>query len=271
MLRDDLLGYPLNGSKHRKYLGLFQEIATKQPECVVIYGSINSNHFVMAIDYANRFGYSIVAFTKKPYTTLNGNAKKALQILTNHKLIYTDNDLELKAEAFAQSHKNAFLIPLGGYSQSAAISSLSLGYEIANFDKKTKLDHIILDAGTGLQASSCLIALQERSFQGQAHVILMGNLDFSKCLDDVSLWTGLKKPEFNINILRPILGKKYGSTNTTLETFRRVFFENTNIHLDAVYNSKSFFLLKTMLDEKKLIGNILIVHSGGTYSGVISE
>lgn len=160
----------------------------------------------------------------------------------------------------------SFLMPLGGYSKHAALSSLSLGYEIMEFHKKTPLETVILDAGTGLQAASALVAMQDKGYQNKAYVIAMGNLDFESVLSNICQWTLLKKPTFEIEVIRPTLGASYGSWNQTLERYRGEFLDKTGIILDRFYNTKSFYTLEELIKKNKTSQTCLIVHSGGTFS-----
>lgn len=265
VLRDDLLNPPFNGSKHRKYQGLFQKILASGYIEVVIPGSIASNHLVTSVYLCQRYGLKVRVFTKMPYGHLRANAKAVLAMLKQEELFLSD-DYQKQADSYIQDHPQAFLMPLGGFSQEAALSSLSLGYEIFAFHEKTPLDHIILDAGTGLQAASCLIALEEKGFKGHAHIICMGALDFDQVLTQVAAWTQKTKPSFAIASLKPSLAKAYGSSNQRLLAFQSQFFAQTNILLDTVYNAKSFYTLFQMQKKGLLQGSCLIVHSGGTYA-----
>lgn len=265
ILRDDLLNPPFNGSKHRKYEGLFQKILNRGYKDVVIPASIASNHLVTSVYLCKQHNLKPLVFTKMPYGDLRPNAKATLHMLEEGELFLTD-DYQALADRYVHQHPQSFLMPLGGFSQEAALSSLSLGYDIFAFHQKTPLDHIILDAGTGLQAASCLIALQDKGFKGHAHIICMGALDFDKVLDQVAHWTQKTIPSFPIHSLPPALARSYGSSNQRLLDFQKDFFAKTNIILDTVYNAKSFYTLFEMQKKGLIQGSCLIVHSGGTYA-----
>lgn len=224
-----------------------------------------SNHLVTSIYLCKKHRIKPYVFTKKPFGTLRNNAKAALEILEPDEIFFDDNYLK-KASLYALNHPDYFLMPLGGYCQPAAISSLSLGYDIDNFNQKIPLDEIILDAGTGLQAAACLIALEEKGFKGKAHVICMGPLEFNKVLTQVALWTQKPHPLFEVNAIRPITAKSYGSFNKTLSNFQNEFLDKTGIILDPIYNAKSFYTLLSMQKKGQVRGTCLIVHSGGSYA-----
>ena len=265
ILRDDLLCPPFSGSKHRKYQGLFTWIRNQGFNEIVIPGSIASNHVVTALYLSKTFGLTPYIFTKKPYGPLRKNAEAVIK-MTNPDQLFFYEDPHKEALDFAKNRPSCFVMPLGGFSKDAAMSALSLGYEIANFNNLHKLDHVILDAGTGLQAASCLVALEEMGFKGQAHVICMGPLDFKSVLEQVSLWTQKAAPRFKIHVMRPFIAKAYGSSNRTLKHFQDEFFQKTGIVLDTVYNAKSFYTMYELQKQGLIQGNCLIVHSGGTYS-----
>ncbi len=262
ILRDDLLGDPFNGSKHRKYWGLFEYLKKLKPPCVIIPGSIASNHFVTSIDYCQKQGLPCLGVTKKPYGPLRANAQAAIKLLDN--LIYVNDPFE-EAKRLHEKMPGSFLMPLGGFHPEAAKTSLSLGYQIMDFHQKTPLEAVFFDAGTGLQAASALLAMQERGFQGTAYVITMGPLDMAAVISQVSEWTARALPTFNVIVKRPDVAKKYGSSHPIIERFAIEFYNTYSIRLDAVYNSKLFYTAKQLLQEE----HTLIVHSGGTYAGTI--
>lgn len=266
ILRDDLLGPPFCGSKHRKYAGLFTHIIQNGFEKIIIPASLASNHLITSVDLCQKYGLKPLVFSKKPYGHLRSNAKAVLQRLAADEIVYDDHFID-KASEFSQHHPDYFLMPLGGFSKHAAISALSLGYDIYKFHTINPLDYIFLDAGTGLQAASCLIALQEMGYKGKVFVICMGSLDFDQVILKVCEWTNLSAPTFSIEVIKPKTAKSYGSTNRTLINFKNDFFEKTGIVLDDVYNAKSFYTLLELQKTRQVEGTCLIVHSGGTYSG----
>lgn len=272
-LRDDLLGNPFNGSKHRKYKGLFDYFLDLKPSCIHIPASIASNHLVLSIEYCLKSNLNFKVYTKKPFGQLRPNARCVLNMTPHDALIYSDSPWQDARQAQELDAKSV-LMPLGGYSQQAAVSSLSLGHDIMAFNELNALDTVILDAGTGLQAASALVAMQQRGYKNKAYVIAMGHLDFDAVLKDICLWTNLEKPTFDIEVIRPSTGWRYGSWNKTLDDYSREFFKNTGIILDPVYNAKSFYTMEKLVKDNKTGKSCLIVHSGGTYgsyTGTISE
>jgi 1-aminocyclopropane-1-carboxylate deaminase/D-cysteine desulfhydrase-like pyridoxal-dependent ACC family enzyme len=224
----------------------------------------------LSIDYALKQQIPVIAVTKKTYGPLRPNAQKALELLQHSEVIF-DLDPFQRAENIHKTTSNSFLMPLGGFHQEAAKTSLSLGYEIGDFHKQTPLKRVFLDAGTGLQAACALLALQEIGFQGEAYIVMMGPLDFYKVMQQVSEWVELPLPSFKIHPVYPLTARSYGKTNKTLQDFRKEFFEKEKIVLDDVYNAKLFHTALSYIRDLKLEGPYLIVHSGGTYSGTISE
>lgn len=266
VLRDDQLNPPFSGSKHRKYKGLFQEILNNKFSSVIIPASLASNHLLCSVSLCMQNFIKPLVFSKKPYGPLRPNAQAVLEMLKEDELFYHDDYLN-EAKKHARAQPLSYLMPLGGFCQSAAVSALSLGYEIFEFHKQQPLDEVILDAGTGLQASSCLLALEEMGYKGRAHVICMGELNFYEILKQVSTWTHKQMPSFEINVLRSSIAKSYGTSNQTLQSFKQDFFKNTGIILDTVYNAKSFYTLLEMREKRQVQGTCLIVHSGGIYAG----
>jgi 1-aminocyclopropane-1-carboxylate deaminase len=266
VLRDDLLNPPFSGSKHRKYQGLFEDIIKHGIHEVIIPASLASNHLITTVHLCKKHNLKPRVFTKKPFGNLRPNAKATLDLLSEDE-IFVDNDYHQKAHEYLKDHASSFLMPLGGYHPKAAASSLSLGYEIFDFHQKTPLDHVILDAGTGLQAAACLLALEEKGYQGKAHIICMGALDFDQVLKQIACWTDKKLPNFSVNVIRPFIAKSYASSNKTLDEFKNVFFTNNGIRLDTTYNAKSFYTLIQMYQKRQVQGTCLIVHSGGIYAG----
>jgi 1-aminocyclopropane-1-carboxylate deaminase len=270
ILRDDLLNPPFSGSKHRKYEGLFLKIIDDHIETLMIPGSMASNHFVTSIYLAKKHNIQIKAFCKKPYGTLRANAQAVKDLLSDDELVFCDDPWQEAQSAHLKTLRS-YVMPLGGYSKEAAQSALSLGYDIMQFASTVSIDHIFLDAGTGLQAASCLLAMQEMGYKGSATVVRMGNLDFDKVIKEISDWTLKSLPSFAIDVIPPSKGKMYGSRNRDVDFFSEKFESASLIKLDPVYNSKLFYTLDHMIQTNKVQGTLLVVHSGGTYSGTISE
>jgi len=264
ILRDDLLGLPFNGSKHRKYSGLFRYLFELSPSQVLIPASLASNHLLLSVFYCKKEGLKPLVLTTKPYGPLRPNAEAVLKLLQEDEICYVKDPLKEAQELHLEDEK-AFLMPLGGFHKESALSALSLGYEIMDFHDKTPIDTLFVDAGTGLQASSCLMAMQERGFSKEAIVVCMGPLDFDSVLDQVALWTEKTKPTFKIRVCQPMIGKRYGSIPKEIKTYQLEFFKKHGISLDAFYNAKLFYTAEKMMEKDKL-GTCLIVHSGGTYS-----
>lgn len=247
-------------------MGLFEYLKTIKPTSIIIPASIASNHLITSLTYCENYALKAVVFTKKPYGPLRANAQAVLAKIEPHYC----QDPFLEGALLAQKNKGAFLMPLGGFHKEAARSALSLGEEIALFNEQTPLEHLFLDAGTGLQAAAALIALQGFDYRGEAHVVCMGPLDFKNVLETVAKWLHLPLPTFKIHIHTPIIGKRYGSFPKELQEFSEDFYQKTGILLDPYYNAKLFHTASVLMKQNKVTGTVLLVHSGGTYSATTS-
>jgi len=267
--REDEHGGVLNGSKYRKYAGLFDYLNSLKPSCVIIPGSIASNHVIASASLCKQWGLKCLVITSKSSDPVHGNASLLLKLLNDEQLLYAQDPF-LEALRVHEKTPGSFLMPLGGYHPQAAQSALSLGSGLMEFHQRVPLSQIFLDAGTGLSAASALLQMQAQGYQGKAYVIKMGKLNFSEVLAQTSQWVNLEMPRFSFEVLPPVLGKYYGKSDPVLDRFALEFYQHTGILLDPFYNAKLFYTASRLIQETASKGTTLIVHSGGTLSGYVA-
>lgn len=266
VLRDDLLGGIACGSKHRKYQTIFSELQKKRPSLLLIAATLGSNHLLLSTLYAKWHNIPFLIVTKKHHGEPNLNTRLT-KAVAQDQIIYSEA-INVELEKLQNKYPDHYLMPLGGFCKLGALGATSLGEQIEAFDQKTPIDYLFLDAGSGLTAASVITYLENTTFKGTIYVITMGPLDFDLVLKQVKEWLEVHSSRLRIEVLRPSIGKSYGSRPSTLQAYAKIFYQKNGILLDPVYNAKLFYtaeqILKTLDPEK----NSLVVHSGGDLSAL---
>jgi len=159
-------------------------------------------------------------------------------------------------------------MPLGGFCRLGAEGAMSLGKDIEAFNSKTKIDHLFLDAGTGLTAASVIAYLETTCFCGTIYVVAMGRLDFNEVLTQVKEMLNVKSSRLQVKQFEPNCGKRYGSKPKELQNYADQFYKKNGILLDPIYNVKLFHTFEKFTQTIPSSENCLIVHSGGSLSAI---
>ncbi len=275
--RDDELGFGISGSKIRKYRTLIPFLVSSQFDEVIVIGSLNSNN-VLGISQV------LIENQLKPKYFLRGDPKRhqqgnslllSLFIDFNTVRWFQKNEwkgVEKEALKYAAENRGkVFIIKEGGSVKESLPGALTLPLDILQNEKNEGIafDHIFIDAGTGLMASSLILAFSLWKRRTHIHVVLIaGDRDyfisqlsfFHKELEKF-LQTDIPFPQ-NFTLYYP--KEDFGKINDDIFKDISSFAKQEGIFTDPIYTAKLLTAVKNI--GKDLQGNILINHSGGGLS-----
>lgn len=274
--RDDELGFGISGSKIRKYRSLLPFLCSQELESVVVIGSAYSNHVVSIVQLLIENGIQPILFLRgHPERAQQGN-NLFIQLFCNN-IHWIPKDrwpyVEQLAQEYVEKRKSrSFILPEGGSSLEAIPGTLSLSLDIARNEKELGLDfdHIWIESGTGMMASSLILGYAWMRKPTQIHVLLLAGDEayflkqlrkfhqgFEQLIQQQCSW-----PE-NFILHTPRQLVSFGSTNSFI--FREIqrIAQEEGFLTDPIYTAKLFIEAKQWIKESQIAGNVLIHHSGG--------
>lgn len=279
--REDELGFGISGSKLRKYVSILPVLKQEQ-KTVAVVGSPYSNHVLSIVQLLKQEGLSYLLFLEKPHSPikeLKGNFFYLSLLVKQEEIFWVDSipdpwtftwglDLEKELE------KEFFWIPPGGAMKEALPGSLTLCLDLIENEKKLDFtfDHVFVDAGTGMMASSLILALSYLQKKTKIHVVLIAGTEasFLSQLDKMKGYIeellGEKVNPCNYELLFPTVSKSFGSCNATLFKWIQEIAQKEGVFLDPIYTAKLLLAAKEKIKKEVLNGRILWIHSGGALS-----
>lgn len=272
--RDDELSCGISGSKLRKYASLIPYLQISDISHLIIIAGPQSNNLLAALQMAREFQLRVTAFLIKPRTLkIQGNFALSRLFLADQDIIWVErddwNNVEKTAQDYANScNKSAFILNEGASVPEALPGALSLAQDLIVNEQHLNLtfQHIFVDAGTGFSAAALIKGLAQLNHPAQIHILLLADdaVLFNKKLKQ---WVG--GPFSNFDCFYPTNAKSFGSVNNAVkQSIKRMACEE-GILVDPIYSAKLFYESRQFIEEKRLQGNVLIIHSGGllTMSG----
>jgi 1-aminocyclopropane-1-carboxylate deaminase len=282
--RDDELGFGASGSKIRKYLSLIPYLVSQSFHEAIILGGAYSNNILTASQLLTEKGISPILFlsgNKKCKVT--GNFLLTSLIVKDPSIHWLDEreykELHYIINQYIEKKKQngikVGVIQEGANMKESLPGSLTLALDIIKNEQENNVyfDHFFIDSGTGFMAISLLLAFSFLNKKSQIHILQVAG-------DKAEFLTHFKKikrhfegilnielnNDFSFNLYKPTTAKSFGSTNSKIfQTIGNIAHSN-GIITDPIYTAKLFLEGQNIIQEKKLTGNILFIHSGGGLS-----
>jgi 1-aminocyclopropane-1-carboxylate deaminase len=269
--RDDELGCGISGTKLRKYASLMPCLLERGIQHLLIIAGTQSNNLLAALQMAREYQLQVTALLLKPkHEEVKGNFKLSSLFLKPEEIIWIERENWPEVEEIAKSYLKKSLIPAFILKEGASVSeslpgAMTLADDIlCNEDSLgVKFQHVFIDAGTGFSAAAFIKGMTLLHHQAFIHVLLLADNEeiFKRKLQQ---WIGTIP--LNFQCLLPKTAKSFGSVNQMIkDEIKRLALEE-GILADPIYAAKLFFSARTYIQEEKIKGNVLIVHSGGTLS-----
>ncbi len=277
--RDDELSCSISGSKIRKYLSLIPNVKKRGVDQVILIGGASSNNVLGLTQLLIENGLKPVLFLRQAgCDQIRGN-RLFIEILVDKSQIHWIDrkewgHVDLIANRYAEEQEekgvSSFVIPEGACMEEAIPGALTLALDIVEneLENQTTFDHIFIEAGTGLQAIALIMGLNWISHHAHVHVILLAD-DREKFTEKLTQFSqyfeNLPTPtHFEIHV--PQIAPSFGSVNSELFDQMINFAKKEGLFLDPIYSAKMFLTGKQIIENDKLQGNVLFVHTGGVFS-----
>lgn len=277
--RDDELSFSISGSKIRKYLSLIPHIKMQGVDQVVLVGGAFSNNVLGLTQLAIENGLKPILFLREAGSDqLQGN-RLLIEMLVEKSQIHWisrrnwENVNAIAGDFIRELEKlgvKSFFVPEGACIEASLPGALTLPLDIVEneIENKIDFDHIFIEAGTGLQSIALILGMNRIGHHARIHVIMLAEdakaftsklTLFSDYFNDISM------PE-NFSLYPSKIAASFGSVNRELIDKIITFARAEGVFLDPVYSAKLFITGHRLIEEQKLMGNILFIHSGGGLS-----
>ena len=258
MKREDQIHPLWGGNKYRKLKLNFEAYRKGQFKGIVTFGGAHSNHIYACAALSKAMGIPCHGIIRGEAAFQSPTLEFAIQ---NEMLLHKISRSLYKTpqEALIQLgfDENYYVLPEGGTNELAIQGCSDISREI-----KEQLghwpDHIVCSFGTGGTAAGIL---QGMSDQGELLIFPALKGEWIK-----SEMERLNKHSIsNFRIYSNAHFGGYGKIKPDLIEFIQLFYQQTNIPLDAIYTGKMVYGFMELLaqDEFKPGTEVVIIHSGG--------
>lgn len=259
--RDDELSFGVSGSKLRKYASLLPYLKEQNTKEAVLISNSLSNHSLS-------LSQLLVENEIRPVLFLNGPPpERAIGNFLFTSLFVAPEDIHwvpkesraLEARAYAEK-KGAFLIPMGACMKESVLGVHTLVDDILRNEAELGItfDHLFLDSGTGMTASTVILRFAELQKNTHIHVIQMAGTK-----EEFSALVQHSQFPLHYTLYQPREAPSFASTNRAVWDSLLHMARYEGILVDPIYNAKLFGEGRILLQEGKIQGNVLFVHSGG--------
>jgi 1-aminocyclopropane-1-carboxylate deaminase/D-cysteine desulfhydrase-like pyridoxal-dependent ACC family enzyme len=280
--REDEIGGIGGGGKFRKYASLLPWLKANQFTCALLIGGAYSNHLSALVPLLIEAQIEPIVFLRgESNLKLKGNFLLLRTFLPFQNIRFIPRANWHEAQTIANQAreaqnllgKKAIVIPEGAAMPPAFWGSCSLFTDILQNeqDYQKVFNHIFIDSGTGFTASA--LALCNHYFQTgkQIHIQLTaGNSE--SFLENLKFWRQVfanylgdeLTPPDNFTLYPPF--SSFGKINFLMAKELVSIARKEGILTDPIYTLKLLLSAKYIIEQRRLSGNILAIHTGGLVS-----
>lgn len=277
--RDDLTDLALGGNKVRKLEYFLADAEEKKADCIVTYGSPQSNHCRLTAAAASKQGLkTVLILSKSGKKQFNGNY--LLFDLFDAEVVWVDTDnvpqkieetlLNLKNKGY-----NPYFIQGGGHGNLGTHAYKVAFDEIIEqqIEKGIEFDYIFHASGTGTTQAGLIAGKTiENSNVKIVGISVARNNSRGKQVINDSLKEYFKEfhpsaDSFNNQIIfnDSYIGDGYAHIYPEIIDTIKLVAKKSGVLLDPVYTGKAFHGMLSYIDLNKIKdSNILFIHTGGT-------
>ncbi len=273
--REDESAFGISGYKKRKFASLLPHLIRGGFEEIILLGGSHSNHIVAAIQLLTEHTLPYKLFLKKSHSSGDHGNKFLLSLLTQpEKIHWVEIQDWHKVEKIARNSigsSKSILIPEGGFCPPAIPGLCTLWEDILTNQRTYQIhfNHIVMDAGTGLSAAVVEAVLSLYPTKPQLHIVLMADSDstYLRKYDQVAKWFeqifGISPNASFAKLYSPLTARAFGSVNAQIRKFCQYMAREEGVLCDPIYSAKMLLQAKHLIEEGKLSGPSLLIHSGG--------
>ncbi|MFK7920311.1 MAG: pyridoxal-phosphate dependent enzyme, partial [Bacteroidia bacterium] len=249
--REDESGFGTSGAKKRKLASLLPYLKEQQIKHIGIIGGPRSNHVVSLLQWVREEGLMPHLFLKTAHSPAKGGNALLLDLLAEEREIqWLTNDEWPNAEKIAHRHlanlgDKGFVVPEGGFCAPAVagLASLLIDIERNELALGERMNHICIDAGTGLTAAVLIWLNTWRQRHTNIEVVLTAGTQssFTDALVQVREWlkvyipSGLPQEAQNYRLHRSATAAAYGSVNASIRNAVKRYARTEGVLSDPIY------------------------------------
>lgn len=282
--RDDLTGFAFGGNKTRKLDYLMKDAIDRGADCIVTYGSNQSNWCRMASAAASYLGLDIYLLLDGPEPEMpSGNL--ILDNLVDARIEYLDcsdpdevgSIAKSKVSELKKAGRKPYYLPVGGSTPLGSLGYMRAFNEIINYSSETgiEFDIILLPSGSaGTQAGLVCGKLIE-SWEGDIIGVSVGRerleqeLIVKDLVEETFRMCGLIVDEIQVEkavlVDEDYFGAGYRQNTDEASEAIKMFARHEGIFLDDVYTGKAASAMIDYARKGKFSENqnVLFIHTGG--------
>ena len=274
--REDLIPFSFGGNKARKAELFFQIIDSNGFDCVVTYGTGNSNHCrVIANECCRRNMPCYIISPEEEYeSTFNLQMMRMFgaDVITVPISIVHET-IELQLARLKDSGNKPYFIEGGGHGNIGTAAYVQCYDEIIEYEKTANLhfDYIFLASGTGTTQAGLVcgqilndddriivgISIARKNPRGRNIVIE----SIHSYLDNSALESRIQDRTIFIDEYT----EGYGKSDIRVTETIKMVLSKYGLPLDMTYTGKAFMGMNDYIKKEQIMGsNILFIHTGGT-------
>lgn len=277
--RDDLTDIAFGGNKARKIQYFIKDALSQKADCIVTYGSTQSNHcrITSAVASINNLDVYLIQPDSKDNKNYNGNT--FLNSFFEPDVILTPLNavgatIEQTLQNLKSNGKKPYFIQGGGHGN-LGTHAYKLAYEEImkqQQELKVEFDYIFHASGTGTTQAGLLAGkhINEKPVDIIGISIARKIDKGSKVIKD-SLLSYLDSNNFSaprnldVHFIDEYIGNGYADVYSEIMHTIKEVARTSAIFLDPIYTGKAFYGMKQYINKNQLNDKkILFIHTGGT-------
>lgn len=281
MKRDDLLPFSFGGNKVRIAEKYFEDMERKKCNCIIAYGSSQSNLCRVIANMANQKNVDCYVISAIDEGNKKKNNNTSLVSLSKANIINCSKNnvadtLEELIEKLKRLGKNPYYIYGDIYGKGNEIVPMNAYFEayeeIKEYEKENGIifDYIFHASGTGTTQSGLISGMLKYTDIKKIVGISIARLaDYQKKIifDNVDSFTNIKNDTLifdSINFEDKYICDGYGKYNNEIVNIVKDVLSYDGIPLDLTYTGKAFWGMNQYIRENNIKNkNILFIHTGG--------
>jgi len=274
--RDDLNHNIIQGNKLRKLKYNIEYVLEKNYTSVATFGGAWSNHLIATASAAHLCGLSSIGFIRghelkdnphKWSQTLIQAQQYGMQLIFLSRSEYRrKHQSQIVKNHIASSPSCPYLIPEGGSNQLALKGVANIIAELSQ--QIGQPTHIITACGTGGTLAGLIDGVAAASWQ--TTVLGIPVLKGGEYLQQEVKKLSTHHHKVKWQLYCDYHAGGYAKTNKVILDFAKEFSHDTQIPLDRIYTSKSFYAAYDLIDKGEITpgSHVVILHTGGLQGGV---
>jgi 1-aminocyclopropane-1-carboxylate deaminase len=254
VLRLDLIHPVISGNKWFKLKYFLQDAQQNNATNIATFGGAWSNHIAATAFACKALGLKSIGVIRgeepaKLSATLEQASANGMQ------LVFVSRENYRAKTAIMQADPGWYWVPEGGFGRIGVAGAKEI---LSGVDDLQSYSHIVAAVGTGTMLAGLI-----NSALPHQHIIgissMKGNDELNKTVQSLTIGSA----SFEINHDFHFGG--YGKHPKQLIDFINEVYQQHQLPLDIVYTGKTFFAIKSLVEEKRFPrrSKILMIHSGG--------